>query len=90
MKCSLASLAHNEVQDDSLEDSEESSREDLSKIVEQLQSQVEALASEMKAEKDSKEKQSAVIGNEIQETSSRSKRWRRRILRPWTMFRKNV
>lgn len=84
----------NEVQDVLLKDSEESSREDLSKIVEQLQSQVEALASEMKAvksfDKESNENQDDVTGNEIQVTNSRSKRWRRRILRPWTMFRSNV
>eukprot|EP00985_Skeletonema_marinoi_P029334 scaffold27615_cov139-Skeletonema_marinoi.AAC.1 len=83
-----------EVEDVSVvEDSAEASKEDLTKIVEQLQSQVQALASEMKAasvDKGSKEDQSDVTGNEAQATSSRSKRWRRRILRPWTMFRRNV
>jgi len=76
-----------------VEDSAEAPKEDLTKIVEQLQSQVQALASEMKAssvDKESKEDQSDVTGNEAQVTSSRSKRWRRRILRPWTMFRRNV
>ena len=82
-----------EVQGSPLEDSEEASKEDLSKIVEQLQSQVQALASEMKAksvDEERKENESLVTGNETQETSSRLKRWRRRILRPWTMFRKRV
>jgi hypothetical protein len=67
----------------------ESPKEDLSKIVEQLQSQVEALASEMRkknVDNGSKEDQSVVTENETQETGSRSKRWRRRLLRPWTIF----
>ncbi|KAL7433222.1 hypothetical protein ACHAXM_003461 [Skeletonema potamos] len=71
----------------------EESKEDLSKIVEQLQSQVEALASEMRkknVDNGSKEDQSVVTENETQETGSRSKRWRRRLLRPWTMFRRNM
>ena len=82
-----------EVEDVPVEDSAEASKEDLTKIVEQLQSQVQALASEMKAasvDKDNKEDQNDVTANEAQATSSRSKRWRRRILRPWTMFRRNV
>ncbi|KAK1747115.1 sirohydrochlorin ferrochelatase [Skeletonema marinoi] len=82
-----------EVEDVPVEDSAEASKEDLTKIVEQLQSQVQALASEMKAasvDKQSKEDQNDVTGNEAQVPSSRSKRWRRRILRPWTMFRRNV
>eukprot|EP00984_Skeletonema_dohrnii_P010012 scaffold3867_cov115-Skeletonema_dohrnii-CCMP3373.AAC.12 len=76
-----------------VEDSAEASKEDLAKIVEQLQSQVQALASEMKAAsvgKDNKEDQNDVTEKETQVTRSRSKRWRRRILRPWTMFRRNV
>jgi hypothetical protein len=80
-------------EDVTLVDSKEESKEDLSKIVEQLQSQVQALASEMRTknvDKESKKDQSAVAENDTQVTSSRSKRWLRRVLRPWTMFRRNV
>lgn len=80
-------------EDVTLVDSKEESKEDLSKIVEQLQSQVQALASEMRTknvDKESKKDQSAVADNDTQVTSSRSKRWLRRVLRPWTMFRRNV
>jgi hypothetical protein len=72
--------------DTNVEDSNESKKEDLSKIVEQLQSQVEALASEMRAKDLAKEKMSE-DQNEVK--SSRWKKWRRRIFKPWTMIRKN-
>ena len=89
----LPTLISSGDEDYPLEDLKEESKQDLSKIVEQLQSQVQALASEIRAkedDKESKEDQSVVTGHETKVTSSRSKRWRRRILRPWTMFRRNV
>lgn len=72
--------------DTNVEDSNES-KEDLSKIVEQLQSQVEALASEMRA-KDFETGKAPEDQTEVK--SSRWKKWRRRIFKPWTMFRKNM
>ena len=66
--------------DSNVEDSNESKKEDLSKIVEQLQSQVEALASEMRAKEN--------LASQIEVKRSRWKKWRRRIFKPWTMFRR--
>ena len=58
--------------------------EDLREMVEQLQSQVQAMASEMKTSKFENAKEN---DQSITVKSPRSKVWRRRILRPWTVFR---